>query len=115
MVAIPKLTDCNPGMRATGFAMIVAVAPVEEVTKGGIILAASTKDKEQLVEVRGRVVSMSPACFDFASFPQGSTPNVGDAVQFAKLAGVMTKGLDGREYRVVQDRDILAILDEEAA
>lgn len=109
---IPTLDDCRPGLRATGFAMVIAVAPGETRTSGGIILTDATREKERLTEVRGRVVSMSPACFDFAAFPDGSTPAVGDAVQFAKLAGVMTTGADGREYRVIQDRDVLAIVEE---
>lgn len=111
---IPALVDCKPGLRATGFAMVVAVAPVAETSKGGIFIPDSVRDKEKLTEVKGRIVSMSPACFDFASFPEGSTPVVGDAIQFAKLAGIMTTGADGREYRLLQDRDVLAIVEEVA-
>lgn len=108
---IPALSDCAPGLRATGFAMVVAVAPTPE-QRNGIFMPDSVRDKEKLTEVKGRIVSMSPACFDFASFPAGSAPKIGDAIQFARLAGVMTTGADGKEYRLLQDRDVLAIVEE---
>lgn len=114
MAPIPKLEDCNPGLRATGFAMVVAVAPVPDTSKGGIIIPDAAREKDKLIGVQGRVVSMSPACFDFAAFPENATPKVGDAVQFAKLAGVMTTGADGKEYRLIQDRDVIAIIEEAA-
>jgi len=91
--------------------MVVAVAPTAEKI-GSIHLPDAVREKERLTGVQGRVVSMSPACFDFANFPEGSTPKEGDAVQFAKLAGVMTTGADGREYRLIQDRDVIAIIEE---
>lgn len=111
MSGIPAVTDCSPGLRATGFAVIVAVASVDEKTKGGIFLPDAAREKEKLVGVQGRIVSQSPAAFDFADFG-GNAPKVGDAVQFAKLAGVMVTGKDGREYRVLNDRDVLAIVEE---
>jgi len=113
VAGIPTLEECRPGMRATGFCLMVAVEPVEEVTKGGIILTSSTTDKESQVQTRGRIISMSPAAFDFANFPPDAVPKVGDAIVFSKLAGIRTKGADGRDYRVLQDRDCLAIIEED--
>lgn len=111
MSSIPDLADCEPGFRATGFAMVVAVAPVPE-KQGSVFIPDSAREKDKLIGVRGRVVSMSPACFDFAAFPEGATPVVGDAVQFARLAGTMTTGADGKEYRIIADKDVLAIIEE---
>jgi co-chaperonin GroES (HSP10) len=109
--SIPNLEDCRPGLRATGFAMIVAVAPVAEQSKGGIFIPDSAREKEKLTGVQGRVVSKSPACFDHGQFGD-AVPELGDIVQFAKLAGVMTTGADGREYRIIQDKDVMAIVEE---
>lgn len=113
MAGIPELINCKPGLRATGFALIVAVPPVEEKTAGGLYLPDSAKEKERLTAVQGRIVSMSPAAFDHADF-SGSAPSIGNVVQFAKLAGVMTTGADGREYRIIQDKDVMAIVEEVA-
>jgi len=97
-----------------GFNLLVVVEPVEEVTKGGIILTSQTTDKESQVQTRGRIISMSPAAFDFADFPADSIPKLGDAIVFAKLAGIRTKGADGKEMRIILDKDVCAIIDEEA-
>jgi chaperonin GroES len=111
MGQIPKLEDCQPGLIPTGFNLIVAVSPAEEKTAGGIILIDAQRDKNQLTEVRGRVVALSPACFDFADLADAK-PKVGDAVQFAHLAGIVTEGADGKPYRVLQDKHITAIVVE---
>lgn len=114
MGAIPNLEDCNPGMRARGFCVLVAPAEAEERTLGGIILPDSVKDKDRIVEQRGRIIDVSPAAFDFADFGS-SAPQRGDAIVFGKLAGVLVDGLDGRKYRLLNDKDVLAVIDEPAA
>jgi len=113
-VPIPKLEDCRPGLTPTGFNVLVAVEPAQQQTTGGLWKPDTVVAKEQLVEVRGRIVAMSPAAFDFANWPDGTRPEVGNAVQFAKLGGIMTKGADGKEYRLMADKDIAAIVDEAA-
>lgn len=114
MAKIPSLEECKPGIRPTGFNVLVAVEPVEEVTKGGIILTATKLEKDELVQVRGRIVAVSPAAFDFAEWPENVRPAVGDAIQFAKLAGLITTGADGKKYRILLDKDVAAIIDEAA-
>lgn len=111
---IPALEDCRPGLHPTGFNILVVVEPVQQQTSGGLWKPDSVTSKEQLVEVRGRIVAMSPAAFDFASWPEGTRPEVGDAIQFAKLGGIMTKGADGLDYRLLLDKDVSAIVDEAA-
>jgi co-chaperonin GroES (HSP10) len=98
-------------MRATGFCVLVALAPKETVTKGGIIVPEAVGEREHMNQCRGRVASISPAAFDFAEFGNES-PKAGDEVVFAKFAGVMTTGDDGREYRILQDKEILAVIEE---
>jgi chaperonin GroES len=113
MASVPLLSECRPGLRPTGFNLLVAPAAVEQKTAGGLWKPDTVVEKEQLVEVTARVVAMSPACFDFATFPQEMVPKVGDVVQFAKLGGVRTTGADGREYRFIPDKQILGIVEEQ--
>jgi co-chaperonin GroES (HSP10) len=112
-MAIPKLEDCRLGMRATGWNLIVVPEPAEE-KKGAIFIPDSVKDKEEIVQQRGRVVSIGPAAFTAADYA-GEQPVMGDAVIFAKLAGFKIQIADGKMARVIQDRDVAVILDEEAA
>lgn len=113
MAGIPNLDDCKPGMKARGFCVLVAPAEIEEKTLGGIILPDSVKDKDRIVEQRGRIVDVSPAAFDFADFGDAK-PKVGDPIVFGKLAGVLVDGADGRKYRILQDKDVLAVIEEAA-
>lgn len=108
---LPKLEECKPGFRATGFNVVVAMPPEETVTAGGIIIPQNAAERERMCEVRGRVISVSPAAFDFADFG-GAHPKKGDAVIVAKFAGIMTKGDDGRDYRILLDKDISAVIEE---
>ena len=113
MAGIPKLEECKPGMKARGFCVLVAPAETEEKTSGGIILPDSVKDKDRIVEQRGRIIDVSPAAFDFADFG-GAAPKIGDPIVFGKLAGVLVDGADGRKYRLLNDKDVLAVLEEAA-
>lgn len=92
----------------TGFCAIVRMAKQEEQTASGLFLPSSVTDKNAVVEQIGHLEAISPAAFDFATFPDGSTPQVGDEVMIAKLAGVQFDGPDGGKFRAVQDRDIIA-------
>lgn len=59
----------------------------------------------------GRIVAVSPLAFNFARWPENSIPpQVGDVVLFAKYAGGVFAGADGREYRLVKDKDITGVI-----
>lgn len=114
-MALPTLDECKPGIRATGFSVFVAVEPVSEKTGGGIFLPDKERDKQIMVQTRGRIVSVGPVAFDFADFPEGTTPIAGQAITFAKLAGIRFSGEDGKEYRAINDRDVFGIIEEATA
>lgn len=76
----------------------------EETTKSGIVLPGQTKEKPQQAEViavgpggmvEGKEVTMHVA--------------VGDQVIYSKYAGTEVE-LDGQEYIIVRQNDILAIV-----
>lgn len=107
--SIPSLNECNPGVRCSEFNVLVLPEVVEQKTAGGIILPDAVKDANGAAGQRGRLVNVSPVAFDFATFPEGTAPTVGDVVLFAKYAGTIIRGLDGREFRVIKDRDVMAV------
>jgi co-chaperonin GroES (HSP10) len=113
-MAIPKLEECRLGMRATGWNLIVVPEEVEQQLPSGLWKPDSVTDKEKIVQQRGRVVSVGPAAFTAADYA-GEEPTEGDAVIFSKLAGFTIQLADGKMARVIQDRDVAVILDEEAA
>ncbi|HWR18216.1 MAG TPA: co-chaperone GroES [Clostridia bacterium] len=77
----------------------------EETTKSGIILTGSAKEKPQVSEV----IAVGPG-----GVVEGKEitmyVNVGDKVILSKYSGTEIK-LDGQEYTVVRQNDILAVVE----
>ena len=85
--------------------VVVKMVEVEETTKSGIILTASAKEKPQVAEV----LAVGPgATKDGVLVPM--SVKVGDKVITSKYSGTEIK-LDGTEYIIVSESDILAIVD----
>lgn len=77
----------------------------EETTKGGIILAASAKEKPQVFEI----VAVGPGgVVEGKDITMYVKP--GDRVICSKYAGTEIK-LDGEDFTVVRQNDILAIVE----
>jgi len=95
----------------------VLIAPKEVGDKiGSIYLPDSTKERDQFAQMEGTLVAVSPLAFTYAKQEEweaagAAPPTVGDRVLFAKYAGAVVKSLkDGKDYRLVNDKDIAAVL-----
>jgi chaperonin GroES len=76
----------------------------EETTKSGIILSGSAKEKPQIADV----ISVGPGgVVDGKEVKM--TVKVGDRVITSKYSGTEIK-LDGQEYTIVRQSDILAVV-----
>ena len=86
--------------------VIVKRLPEEEVTKGGIIIPDSAKEKP----IQGEVVAVGPG----KTLDNGKTValdvKVGNKVLFGKYVGSEVK-LDGTEHLILREDEILAVLD----
>jgi len=101
------------GIHPTEYNVLVMPEKVEERTAGGIIKADSTLDRQQAFETRGVLVAVSPLAFTYEKWPEGTRiPRVGDRVITVKAAGVVVKGEDGKDYRLMKDKDICAIIQD---
>lgn len=85
--------------------VVVKMTEVEEVSKGGIILTAASKEKPQFAEV----VAVSNGK-DKNGDEINMTVKVGDKVVLANYAGTKVK-VDGDELIIVSVTDILAIVE----
>lgn len=106
---VPKLSDCNPGLRPTGYNVLVAVDVLEEKTAGGIILPGAHKEREDSASERGRLVAASPMAFKGGDWDGAEVPQVGDEVLYQRYAGSEFEGRDGRKYRVMADTDLKGV------
>ena len=87
-----------------GDRVVLKQIAAEETTKSGIVLPGQTKEKPQQAEV----VAVGPGgVVDGKEVTM--LVSVGDKVIYSKYAGTEVE-LDGEEYLVVKQNDILAIM-----
>ncbi|MEG6616595.1 co-chaperone GroES [Peptococcaceae bacterium 1198_IL3148] len=86
--------------------VVVKALPSEEVTKSGIVLPDTAKEKPQQAEV----IAVGPGRVLENGQRQPMDVKVGDKVLYSKYAGNEVK-VDGEEYLILRDLDILAIVD----
>lgn len=84
--------------------VLIKMEEAEETTKSGIILSGSAKEKPQIADV----ISVGPGgVVDGKEVKM--TVKVGDRVLTSKYSGTEIK-LDGQEYTIVRQSDILAVV-----
>jgi chaperonin GroES len=101
----------NPsGVYPTEYKVLIRPIEVDQKTKGGIIIPDETKERDQFAQMRGVLVAVSPLAFTYDDWKDAKPPKVGDEVLFAKYAGAVVDGKDGKKYRLTNDKDIAAVL-----
>jgi chaperonin GroES len=88
-----------------GDRVLVKPTPKEEVSKGGIILPDTAKEKPQ----EGTIVAVGPGRLTEDGKRIAMEVKVGEKVLYAKYAGTEIK-LDGEEYLIVRESDVLGKL-----
>jgi chaperonin GroES len=118
MTKMDLATFPNPPLNTSGifpteYKALVRPIKIDEKTKGGIILPDEHKDREQFAQMQGMLIAVSHLAFTYADksdWGDAEKPKPGDRVMFAKYAGAAVKGADGADYRIINDRDISAVL-----
>ena len=82
--------------------VVIRFVEAEETTKSGIILAGAAKEKPQVAEVVAVGPGGNVEGKDITMYV-----NVGDKVLISRYSGTEVK-LDGVEYTIVKQNDILA-------
>jgi chaperonin GroES len=80
--------------------VLIQAAPAEEKTAGGIIIPDTAKEKPQ----KGKVVAVGTGKKD-----EPMTVKAGDSVLYGKYSGTEIM-VDGKEYLIMRESDIFAIL-----
>lgn len=101
------MTINKSGLHPLGKAVLVL--PFEE-PKGSslIVLPEAIRKNHQMLEAKVTVLEVGPSAWDDEVAPRASP---GDMVLIAKHSGAMAQGLDGKAYRLVNDRDIYCRLE----
>lgn len=96
--------------------VLVRVDTVETKSAGGIILLNT--DKEQMAQTKATIVAVgetawSEAMHDASNFGVDFTrPLPGSRVLISKYGGITVRGADGEDYRLLNDDDVTARLEE---
>ena len=102
------------GIYPLEFKVLVLPEKVEETTEGGIYLPEEAKARARNDTKAGVVVEIGGLAFDrqtdepWPEYREGLL-KAGSEVVFSKHGGEFLLGDDGEEYRLMNDRDILAV------
>jgi len=94
-------------LKPLGDRIVVKVLSQEEKTKGGIVLPETAKEKPQ----EGEVIAVGTGKVLDNGQKLPLEVKVKDKVLFSKYGGTEVK-VDGEEYLILSERDVLAILDK---
>jgi len=92
-------------LRPLGDRVVIKPLPREEMTKSGIVLPDTAKEKPQ----EGEIIAAGPGRLEDGK-RQALDVKVGDKVLYAKYAGTEFK-LEEDELLILSEKDILAVLE----
>lgn len=104
------MTTNKSGLTPVGISILVLPDPVEQITESGIVVSTdSTHAKEEMKQTDGEVIAIG----EHAYYDEKPRCKVGDRVIMASYSGIIRKGNDGLNYRIIKDNDVVAILEKE--
>ena len=95
--------EASVKLQPLGDRVVIKPSPKEEITKSGIVLPDTAKEKPQ----DGTIVAVGPGRTTDDGKLIPLAVKVGDVVVYSKYAGTELK-LDSVEYIIVRENDILA-------
>jgi len=99
-------TASTTKLRPLGDPVVIEPTPREEMTKSGIVLPDTAKEKPQ----EGKVLAVGPGRILDDGKREAVDVKVGDKVLYAKYAGTEFK-VDENELLIVSQKDILAVVE----
>lgn len=97
------------GIQPVEYKVLVQPDEVKQQTSGGIYLPDTTREMESLAQVKATLIAKGGLAFEDWTDP----PKTGQRVYVAKYAGYRVKGMDGKQYQIINDKDIAAIITKE--
>ena len=101
-----KATATATKLRPLGDRVVIEPIPREDMTKSGIVIPDTAKEKPQ----EGKVIAVGPGKTLDDGKREAIDVKTGDKVLYAKYAGTEFK-LDGEDLLIVSQKDILAIVE----
>ena len=102
-------TAASTKLRPLGDRVVIQPTPREEMTKSGIVLPDTAKEKPQ----EGTILATGPGRILDDGTREAMDVKEGQKVLYAKYAGTEFK-VEGEDLLIVSQKDILAIVDDAA-
>ena len=93
-------------IKPLGDRIVVQPLEAEEVTKGGIILPETAKEKPH----EGKIIAVGRGKVLDNGQVQSLELKVGDRILYGKYSGNEIKTKDGKDYLIMKEEDVLAIV-----
>lgn len=103
----------NSGLEPYDLRVVIRPDPPETRTKGGIILPDMEVDNQKYAATKGTLIAAGANAF--GDWGGEKRPSPGDRIMYGKYAGTTFKGVDGEDYLVCNDEDVIGRLTEPAA
>lgn len=112
------------GIHPSGDRVLIRPDDIEEITEGGIIIPSTVGELHAMAQSIGTFIEAGPdAYIDHVEKDaegkitkivgyKGHFAKPGDRVAFAKYGGLQVKGKDGVTYRIMNDVDVTAVVEE---
>jgi chaperonin GroES len=104
--ALASATVSSKKLKPLGDRVVIQPTPREDVTKSGILLPDTAKEKPQ----EGTILAAGPGKILDDGKRETMDVKVGDRILYSKYAGTEFK-VDGEELLIVSQKDILAIVE----
>ena len=113
------------GIYPVGYKCLVLLPPRKEKDEkglrksdSGLVYISEKEDREEEAEMIGTFIAAGGIAFTgdetSEAWPKDNQPKPGAKILYDKYAGGNTrKGMDGKEYRLINDREIGAIVEED--
>jgi chaperonin GroES len=98
-------TKTGTKLQPLGDRVVIKPMEREEMTKSGIVLPDTAKEKPQ----EGMILAVGPGAFDTEGKRVAMDVKVGQKVLYGKYAGTEFK-LEGEDLLIVSQKDILAVV-----
>jgi chaperonin GroES len=105
--ALATATATSKKLKPLGDRVVIKPTPREDITKSGIVLPDTAKEKPQ----EGSILAAGPGKTLEDGKREPMDVKVGDRVLYAKYAGTEFK-VDGEDLLIVSQKDILAIVED---
>lgn len=105
------------GIQPVRYHCLIKMLPKEKQTKGGIILPEMQNERHELAREIGIFIASGGIAFSGGdgapAWPSWNRPKPGQKVLFNRYAGSVQKGKDGESYRLIDDTELGAIVEED--